>query len=477
MSTSQDQAGEAVWTQFLSTVEGKLSAHVLKTWLEPAQCIGVEDGALTLAVRDSFARDWLSNHYLDFMNEELSLLLGAPTKVSVSVMPERFRESDSCEPISEPAEAATPPASSPTPMNPTRPKLSLVPDSVDPARAVPRHLNSRYLFDEFVCGPSNQFAYAAARAVAAKPGQSYNPLFIFGGVGLGKTHLLTAIGLEILGQRPDTRVIYTTAEQFSNEVVNAVLNGKLEDFRSRYRQNADLILMDDIQLLAGKERTQHELFHVFNTLYDSQRQIVLTSDKLPHELPEMEERLRNRFQWGLITDIQAPEVETRVAILRQKAKKDSVYLPDDVAFFLAKNLGMNVRQLEGALVRVVAHASLTRTPIDLRHAQRVLADIMPGKPKSLTLDAVQKLVASYFQVKVSDLKSSARQKAIVRPRQIAMYLCREHVPNCSFPDIGKGFGKKDHTTAMNACKKIGSMLKQDPSLRSQVLDLERQLDL
>ena len=191
----------------------------------------------------------------------------------------------------------------------------------------------------------------------------------------------------------------------------------------------------------------------------------------------MEERLRNRFQWGLITDIQAPEVETRVAILRQKAEKDAVQLPDDVAFFLAKNLGTNVRELEGALVRVVAHASLTQTPIDLRHAQRVLADIMPGKPKSITLDSVQKLVASYFQVRVSDLKSSARQKAIVRPRQIAMYLCRAHVPNCSFPDIGKGFGKKDHTTAMNACKKISSMLKQDPSLRSQVMDLERQLDV
>ena len=459
---------------FIDSIRGKLSGHVVQTWLEPTLCTGLAEATLELAVRDSFARDWLTNHYLEFIRDGLTQFRAQSTVVQLVVAPELFVTPDE-EPLVDELECEEETLSH-TSATPGSPPVRVVHESIDPARDGGRQLNYRYTFDEFVIGPSNQFAHAATRAVAAKPGQSYNPLFIFGGVGLGKTHLLTAIGHHVLAEKPGARVVYTTAEQFTNEVVHAVMGGELEEFRSKYRKNADLLLIDDIQLLAGKERTQHELFHVFNTLYDSQRQIVFTSDKLPHELPEMEERLRNRFQWGLIADIQPPEVETRVAILRQKAAKDGFHLPDGVAFFLAKTIRQNVRELEGALVRVAAHASLSQTPLTTEHAQRVLADILPGEARQLTVASIQKIVATYFQLRVADLKSKERRKIIVRPRQIAMYLCRKHTER-SYPELSTDFGKKDHTTILSACKKIATMIDQDPSLRSQVLDLEKQMDV
>lgn len=477
MTKSVDIKGQELWTKFIESIRGNLSSHVIQTWLEPALCVGTDGTTIELALRDSFARDWLSNHYLAFIRDGLTHFTGHEMVVELLVAPELFLNTENEETYVDDLEEPEQDSLALVPFNETDTSpIRIVRESLDPNSSLVRQLNRRYTFDEFVCGPSNQFAYAATKAVAGKPGQSYNPLFIFGGVGLGKTHLLTAIGHQVLKERPGARIIYTTAEQFMNEVVHAVMGGKLEEFRSKYRKNADLLLIDDIQLLAGKERTQHELFHVFNTLYDSQRQIVFTSDKLPHELPEMEERLRNRFQWGLIADIQPPEVETRVAILRQKAEKDGYTLPDEVAFFLAKNIRKNVRQLEGALVRVSAHASLSNCPLTAEHAQRVLADILPGESKALTVSSIQKLVADYFQLRVSDLKSKERRKLIVRPRQIAMYLCRKHTER-SFPDLSSEFGKKDHTTVLSACKKIESMIEQDPSLRSQVIDLERQMDV
>ena len=480
MSKSVDLQGQELWAGFIDSIRQSLSNHVVQTWLEPALCVGCDGSTVQLAVRDNFARDWLSNHYLTFIRDGLTRFTGKETVVELLVIPELFlntdQEESSLEDNEEPEETNLSLVASEDDAEPDASPIRIVRESLDPERRSTRQLNARYTFGEFVCGPSNQFAYAATKAVAGKPGQSYNPLFIFGGVGLGKTHLLTAIGHQVLRDRPGARVVYTTAEQFTNEVVHAVMGGKLEEFRSKYRKNADLLLIDDIQLLAGKERTQHELFHVFNTLYDSQRQIVFTSDKLPHELPEMEERLRNRFQWGLIADIQPPEVETRVAILRQKAEKDGYNLPDEVAFFLAKNIRQNVRELEGALVRVSAHASLSNTALTAEHAQRVLADILPGETRKITVSSIQKLVANYFQLRVSDLKSKERRKVIVRPRQIAMYLCRKHTER-SFPELSSDFGKKDHTTVLSACKKIESMIEQDPSLRSQVVDLERQMDV
>lgn len=469
---------ETPWESFLAENEAALSAHVLDTWLRPIRFEGHKNTKVTLAVPDQFFRDWLTDHYLDFIQEGLSKKLETPIKIEWEIDPS----------LTTPGNTLT----SPTKPEEMEEELVFVEPVIERAttafgRSIPnesnsnsnttrRHLNARYTFDAFVGGPSNQFALAAATAVANQPGESYNPLFLFGGVGLGKTHLLSAVGHQILAQTPSARIVYTSSEQFTNEVVNAVLGGKLEDFRSKYRRNCDVLLIDDIQLLAGKERTQHELFHVFNALYDSRRQIVVTSDKLPHEIPDIEERLRNRFQWGLIADIQPPEIETRVAILRQKAKSENIDLADDVAFFLAKSVRSNVRELEGVLVRLLAHASLTGNPITEPYAKSVLAELLIGRSNRISVESIQSTTASYFHVKVSDLKSKRRQKSIVRPRQVAMYLCRKHTGS-SFPDIGTRFGNKDHTTVMNACKRVETMLTTDPSLRSQILDLERKMDV
>ena len=468
---------KTIWESFLSEHEPSLSSHVLNTWLRPIRFEGLQNSTITLAVRDQFFRDWLSDHYVDFIVEGLSKKIGTPVTIEWEIDPDLVQNEppetetstspEKEEEVPEDNKENEPDLASPKPIqslgNSTRPKRY-------------NQLNSRYKFDAFVCGPSNEFALAATKAVASNPGQSYNPLFLFGRVGLGKTHLLSSVGHQILIHNPKAKVVYTSSEQFTNEVVNAVLGGKLEDFRVKYRNNCDVLLIDDIQLLAGKERTQHELFHIFNALYDSHRQIVVTSDKLPHEIPEIEERLRNRFQWGLIADIQPPEIETRVAILRRKAMGDGIDLSDDVAFFLAKSVRSNVRELEGVLIRILAHASLTKREITESYAKSVLAELMVGRTNQLSVESIQSVVASYFHLKVSDLKSKRRQQSIVRPRQIAMFLSRKHLGS-SFPDLGARFGNKDHTTVMNACKRIDSMLTTDPSLRSQVLDLERKLDI
>ncbi len=444
-----------VWDAFLANARSKLSKHVLDTWLKPVRCLRLDNGVAVLEVHDQFCRDWLNDHYLDFIRDGLSLIAGSDLAIEWLLNPNRD-EDTSPQPLSE--------------------EISSVSVSADTREDRRRQLNPRYIFQTFVAGPSNQFAFAACRAVAENPAASYNPLFIFGGVGLGKTHLLSAIGHQILKDRPHMRVIYTSSEQFMNEVINGVRFSKLDEFHAKYRRNCDVMLMDDIQLIAGKERTQHEFFHIFNTLYDSQRQIVVTSDKLPHEIPEIEERLRNRFQWGLIADIQPPEIETRIAILRKKAETENIGLSDEVALFLAGNIRSNVRELEGALIRLAAHASLTGSTITIDYARQVLDDILASRTQQLSVELIQKVVATYFQVRVTDLKGSRRHKVLVRPRQVAMYLARKHA-QASYPELGNRFGDKDHTTVMSACRKIEGMLKSDPSLRKQVMDLERQLDL
>lgn len=443
-----------LWDGFLLTATPLLSGHVLATWFRPVRCSSYRDGVATLAVRDQFARDWLTDHYYDFIRDGLSKSAGASVTLDWVInpalvpAPEHADEERTLAPI--------------VAMRPTAPSGMA--------------LNPRYTFATFVCGPSNQFAVAACKAVAEKPGTSYNPLFLFGRVGLGKTHLLCGIGHQVQLHTPNARILYTTSEAFTNEVVNAVLGNRLEEFQTKYRDNCDVLLIDDIQLIAGKERTQHEFFHIFNTLYDSQRQIVVTSDKLPHEIPDIEERLRNRFQFGLIADIQAPEIETRVAILRRKALDEGVELPDDVTFFLGENIRSNVRELEGALIRIMAHASLTHSPLTVSYVQRVLGDILANRVQQLSVESIQKLVADYYQVKIADLKSHRRQKTLVMPRQIAMFLARKHA-GASFPDLGVRFGDKDHTTVMSACKKIEKLLHADASLRSQILEIERKLDV
>ncbi|MBI5508495.1 MAG: chromosomal replication initiator protein DnaA [Deltaproteobacteria bacterium] len=445
------------WTSFLAASETKISKHVLDTWLAPVRLVGLANGTATLEVRDQFFRDWLNDHYLDFIRAGLKEVTGEHLAVDWVMNPTHPAADSPGVDLSEEEAQVAPPA-------PVNTFVGSLP------------LNPRYDFDTFVAGRSNEFAFAACKAVADKPATAYNPLFLFGGTGLGKTHLLNAIGHQIVKEKPRTRILYTTSEQFVNEVINGVRFNKLDEFHNKYRRSCDVLLMDDIQLIAGKERTQYEFFHIFNTLYDSQRQIVVTSDKLPHEIPEIEERLRSRFQWGLIADIQPPEIETRVAILRKKADNEGIPLSDEVAFFLAKSIPSNVRELEGALIRLAAHASLTNTVITLDYAKQVLNDILDARGQQISIEAIQKLVAGYFQVRVADLKSARRQKVLVRPRQVAMYLCRKHA-QASFPELGTRFGDKDHTTIMSACRRVETQLKEDPSLRKQVLDLERQLDV
>jgi chromosomal replication initiator protein len=335
-------------------------------------------------------------------------------------------------------------------------------------------LLGKYSFDAFVVGPSNQLAHAASRAVAEVPAGKYNPLFIYGGVGLGKTHLVHAIGHRLRAMHPTWRVVYIKTEAFINEFITCIRNGKIDEFRQKYRERCDALLMDDIQFLAGKDRTQEEFFHTFNQLFETHKQIVLTADKYPHEIPDLEDRLRSRFQNGLIADIQPPELETRIAILRKKADSDDIALPDEVAMFLATNIKSNVRELEGLLLRVAAFASLQEQPITIEFARETLKNFLTQAAHSLTVEAVQKEVASYFNVKLADLKSPKRHQAIARPRQIAMYLARK-LCKASYPELGQRFGGKDHTTVLSACRKIDQLVQTDPKTRHLVEELERHL--
>ncbi|MFC2074946.1 chromosomal replication initiator protein DnaA, partial [Bdellovibrionota bacterium] len=328
-------------------------------------------------------------------------------------------------------------------------------------------LNPKYNFDTFVVGSSNQFAHAAAYAVAEQPGKAYNPLFIFGGVGLGKTHLLNAIGNHILKKNPAKRIFYVSSEKFMNELINSIRYEKMEQFRKKYRDSIDVLLMDDIQFIAGKERTMEEFFHTFNSLYGSRKQIVVTSDKFPKDIEGLEERLRTRFGWGLIADIQAPEMETRVAILKNKAEIDDIYLPDDVAIFLASNIKSNIRELEGSLIRIGAFSSLTGMEISVDLTKEVLKNIIKDKEREVTIESIQKAVVHFFDIKLADMRGKKKLRVLSVPRQIAMYLCREYTEK-SFPDIGKAFGGKDHSTVIHAVNKIERALKEDLTLKQQV---------
>jgi chromosomal replication initiator protein len=323
----------------------------------------------------------------------------------------------------------------------------------------PAGLNPRYTFDSFIVGSSNQFAHAACRAVAEAPSRSYNPLFIYGGVGLGKTHLMHAVGQYVLMHDRNLKLTYISSERFMNEMINAVRYDRVIDFRERYR-TVDVLLVDDIQFLAGKEGTQTEFFHTFNALYDSQKQIVLSSDCPPHEIPQLEERLRSRFEWGLIADIQSPDLETKVAILKKKAETEAVPLPDNVAIYIAGKIKSNIRELEGSLIRLIAYASLTGQQITLALAQEVLKNILDHEEKAVTIDIIQKFVADYYNLKLADLKSRNNSKSVAMPRQIAMYLCKS-LTHASLPEIGRSFGGKHHSTVIHSIRKVEDMRKKD----------------
>ncbi len=338
-------------------------------------------------------------------------------------------------------------------------------------------LSPNYTFDRFIVGPSNQFAHAASTAVARNPGEAYNPLFIYGGVGLGKTHLINAIGNEVLKSTSNmARICCISAEHFTNQVINSIRSNKMEEFRNRYRFGCDVLLIDDIQFIAGKESTQEEFFHTFNTLYESKKQIVLTSDKSPKDMSYLEERLRSRFEWGLLTDIQPPETETRIAIIKNKAESAGVVLPNEVGLYIAKNTTSNIRELEGALTNIIAHAKLLNAEISLDLAKEVLKNIVKNQDnRFVTIESIQKEVVNFFGMRVQDLKSGRKQKNIAVPRQIAMYLARRYT-GASYPEIGEKFGGKDHSTVIHAVKKIERLLGKDLPLTKNVDSLSLKIE-
>ncbi|HKY63896.1 MAG TPA: chromosomal replication initiator protein DnaA [bacterium] len=439
----------------IASLQTKISGLNYNNWIKPATFRLGDERRLLIEVPNKFIRDWITENYLHLIKYELFKITGEEHEISFNIVEESPAEDPVVEP--PPVEAETKPAG-------------------PGGKKAPESLNPKYAFDTFVVGSSNQFAHAASKAVANLPALAYNPLFIYGGVGLGKTHLLNAVGLEILRTQKALRVLYVHAEHFTNELINSIRYEKMFEFRKKYRESCDLLLIDDIQFIAGKERTQEEFFHTFNFLYESRRQIVVTSDRFPKDIPQLEERLRSRFEWGLIADIQAPDTETRVAILRKKAEEDKIGLPDDVAMFLASHIRNNVRELEGSLIRLSAFASLSGNEITLEMAKEVLKNLIPDRSRAMTIESIQKLVADHYNVKISDLKSPRRLKVLTVPRQIAMYLCRKHVKS-SFPELGLKFGGKDHSTVVHAVQKIEKLLQQDLALRGEIQSLEKILQI
>ncbi len=432
-----------LWTQVLERVETKVNRHCFNTWFKPTLFFGQNGTTLSVAVPNALFKDWLAKHYSGIIGEAIAELGVGDLNVEFVADPT--------------ADLATIPA--PEPLEATMETTELL---LPPGPG----LNPRYTFETFVVGPSNQFAEAASRAVAEAPSRSYNPLFIYGGVGLGKTHLMHAVGHYVLKHNPDLKLTYISTERFMNEMINAVRYDRIIDFRERYR-TVDVLLVDDIQFLAGKEGTQTEFFHTFNALYDFQKQIVVSSDCPPAEIPQLEERLRSRFEWGLIADIQPPDLETKVAILKKKAEAEAVPLPDNVAIYIASKIKSNIRELEGSLIRLIAYASLTGTEISLALAQDVLKNILDHDERAVTIEIVQKHVADFYQLKLVDLKSRNNSKSVAMPRQIAMYLCKT-LTSASLPEIGRSFGGKHHSTVIHSIRKIDLLRKRDRDFNNQI---------
>jgi chromosomal replication initiator protein len=444
-------------------------------WLAPIELVSFDGAALRLRAPNSFVRLWFETNFLESIRKELSELghdirvewdpdleerpsaVGTGPVSAVATQPER-----------EPAPIETPPAAS-SPALPRQPVISANEDEIVAPEAA--SLNPRYTFDTFVAGPSNQLAFAASQAAASSYPPKYNPVFICGGVGLGKTHLLHAIGHKQLENRAGSRIVYLSSERFMNEYVQAIRTGKMHEFRRNYREGIDVLLVDDVQFLAGKESTQDEFFHTFNALHENHKQIVLTADRKPHEISDIADRLRTRFAWGLLADIEPPELEVRIAILRKKAAVEAVTLPDDVALYIATAIKSNVRELEGALIRLAAYASLSKRRIDLEFAQETLGAALTRPREVITVETIIKAVASYYGLKPSDIKSDRRHKSLANPRAIAMYISRHHTKD-SYPDLARAFGGKHHTTVISAVQKIAERVKDDASLRSEIHAIE-----
>ncbi len=455
---------ENIWDSVLSAVEKRVNHESFTTWFRPTSLLSLDGSTLNIKVPDRVFEDWILNNYRDVLEESLDEVGVAGCSITFESSPESPQQNGEARPAIKPDSISTQPAG--TVAAPSRRYFSTAsfssPRPADGRLADPdlteTHLNQKYTFDTFVVGSCNQFAHAAALAVADTPSKTYNPLFLYGGVGLGKTHLMCAIGHRIKEQYRHLRLCYISAERFMNELINAIRYDQTNAFRERYR-SIDILLVDDIQFIAGKERTQEEFFHTFNALHDGQKQIVISADCAPKDIPTLEERLHSRFEWGLIADITPPDVETKIAILRKKAETDNLHLPDDVAMFIAQRIKSNIRELEGSLVRLTALSSLRGDTINLALAQEAIKNIIEEDQSNITIEAIQKIVANHYKLKISELKSKSNAREIAFPRQVAMYLCK-NLTRASLPEIGREFGDKHHTTVIHSVKKIQALYEE-----------------
>ncbi|WP_250455606.1 chromosomal replication initiator protein DnaA [Clostridium tertium] len=443
---------KSLWEKTLNIIKGEMSEVSFNTWIKSCEPISISSNIIRISVPNSFTQDILEKRYKDLVVNSIEAACSKVYTVEFMVASD----------IQEAEEKEE--------------KKSKIDDrgSITVNDEMSSLLNPKYTFASFVIGNSNRFAHAASLAVAESPAKAYNPLFIYGGVGLGKTHLMHAIGHYVLQNNSNAKVVYVSSEKFTNELINAIRDDKNEEFRNKYR-NVDILLIDDIQFIAGKERTQEEFFHTFNALHDANKQIILSSDRPPKEIPTLEDRLRSRFEWGLIADIQAPDFETRMAILKKKADVEKLNVANEVMVYIATKIKSNIRELEGALIRIVAYSSLTNRPITVELASEALKDIISNKQnRNVTIDVIQDVVAVYFNLRIEDLKSQRRTRNVAYPRQIAMYLSRK-LTDMSLPKIGEEFGGRDHTTVIHAYEKISDSLNTDESLQHTVNDITKKL--
>ncbi len=436
---------EEIWKNSLSKIEEKVGNSAAELWFRPISLLQLKDQQATIDLPNRFFRDWIEDNYPDLISESIGGILGLPVTVS-------YRTEEKADPVAKKMDMK---------LESRRQRLA--------SRGI--YLNPKYTFESFVVGPSNQFAQAAARSVSEAIGKTYNPLFIYGGVGLGKTHLISAVGHAVIDRNPNLTVLYVSSEQFTNEVVSAIRHDRMGEFKEKYR-NLDVLLLDDIQFIANKTATQEEFFHTFNALYERQRQIVVSSDRPPKEITAVTDRLRSRFSMGLIADIQPPEIETKIAILLKKADRERITIPDEVAYYLASKIKSNIRELEGCLIRLGAQASLTGRPIDREMAKTTLRDLIEEDEKPITGENIQKIVCDYFGLKLTDIKAKKRTKEVTLPRQIAMYIIKQ-LTDMSLSDIGKGFGGKDHATVIYACKQIEEKRTKDEAFNRMIENLLR----
>jgi chromosomal replication initiator protein len=459
-------SGRELWDRAVAQTRLR-SPSSFDQWFAGIQFDDLTDGVLSLRARDEFVMEWVSDHFVPTLAQAIRDVTGWSVQVAWAIdaeLPNPVCERPSAPPVRpRPISFRSPPIAAQEPVT-----------AVRVASPVPDGMNPKHTFANFIVGPSNQLAHAAAMAAAGGGGRRYNPLFICGGTGLGKTHLVHAIAHRVHAERPEARIVYVSAELFTNDYIRSIQHHKMDEFRSRYRKECDLLLVDDIQSLAGREQTQEEFFHTFNALHSSDKQIVVTSDTYPQALERMEERLISRFTWGLVADIQMPEMETRVAIVRKKAQIEGIDLPDDVAVFLAQSIRSNIRELEGTLIRLAAKSSLLGVPVDYEFARNEVAAVSPSRPQVTSVEDIQRAVCHHFHIRSNDLLSKDRHKSVAFARHVAMYLCKSRL-KCSFPELGRAFGNRDHTTVMSAVRKIETQRDRDPEVRAHLEAIERKL--